>query len=426
MKKWYRKSLCLVLIVCLLSLTACKSKPTSPASEPTQAENTPTQATENTATEPETTPPPANQQEEPAAPKLNWKTHSIETQSYKSTCRSIKAGNFEEDRILPVGYIHRMTYETWKEWADYRVRDHGICQTCGYCYRRGNSQNPVPCLEGEFFRNNVYSQEYFAENTLLALDVEFEHTTSFTFKEVRYENNVLTCVVERPKLQLCSRLDNWVVFVEIDSALPEDTELKLEYAEIEKTVSKPDPSSLPKTLDFTWQDAAIYYYALFEHSVTHYFQGSVYGKATTEGGHTFANESAMSVDLDNYKIWNEIGMEYWLKRGLSALKIKEPETYLQENGLILINLKENSSKPFALTDVSYKDGVLTCSFTFYEPPEPAMASSYFERDYLFFVAVDALIPKGTEIKIERNTVTLETEEEFRSLLSQQRKEIDDN
>ena len=148
MKKWYRKGLCLVLIVCLLSLTACKSKPTSPASEPTQAENTPTQAAENTATEPETTPPPANQQEEPAAPKLNWKTHSIETQSYKSTCRSIKAGNFEEDRILPVGYIHRMTYETWKEWADYRVRDHGICQTCGYCYRRAIPRTRFPAWKG--------------------------------------------------------------------------------------------------------------------------------------------------------------------------------------------------------------------------------------------------------------------------------------
>lgn len=408
------------MIVCLLSLTACKSKPTSPSGESTQAKSSPTQATENAATEPASTQQPADQQEEPAAPKLNWKTHSVETKSYKSTYYSIhkSAG--------PVGYIYRMTYETWKEWSDYRVREHAICETYGYCGHRGTSQNPVPCLEGEFFRNNVYSQEYFAENTLLALDVEFEHTTSFTFKEVRYENNVLTCVVERPKLQLCSRLDTQVVLVELDSALPEDTELKIAYIEAEKTITKPDLSSLPKTLDFTWQDAAIYYYALFEHSVTHYFQGSVYGKTTTEGGHTFANEAAMSVDLDSYKTGNAIGMERWFKRGFSALKIKEPETYLQENGLILINLKENSSKPFALTDVSYKDGVLTCSFTFYEPPEPAMASSYFERDYLFFVAVDTQIPKGTEIKIERNTVTLETEEEFRSLLSQQRKEIDDN
>ena len=228
MKKWYRIGICLVLTVCLLLLPACKRE-TPPSGDPAQStgvNDATVQNGENTAgSQGENIAQHLGQNEEDTSDlPFAWTVHTIQTEPFDYVGRhkllassaSVDAysGLFETDQN-----IYRLNHTVWSDWTGYIQQRHSDCAAEGYCVKKTEKDNE-PCAELAFFQNKTYTEEYFKQNTLLVFDilnnVDIKNNNlyiPFAFKELRYEENVLTAVVERQYKQESNAKMPWCIFI---------------------------------------------------------------------------------------------------------------------------------------------------------------------------------------------------------------------
>lgn len=213
MKKRYRIGICLALIICLLLLSACGSKPdasakdsaTSANTDNSQKENADTTDSAESITQPsESDDPVQGDNKQPTAIKIGFKDSYVQLEKWEST--SLFKGK-------------ELTYETCKTYADGILEHHGV----------------------------TYGQDYFNDRSLILVELMPDNTLSAGSKiwavtDVRYENGIVYCSIT----QIANTDDPihnteykpipdfvfWACFIEIDFAIPDGTEIEVEFDDV--------------------------------------------------------------------------------------------------------------------------------------------------------------------------------------------------
>lgn len=399
MKKRYRIGICLVLTVCLLLLSACAGGQTPHTDDPAQStgqnENNDTlgQGHEEETGQQQNT----EQQAGEKADGLVWHTNTVEISNYSMLWLRLYEASNAKDSYTENGNqqnIHRMNYATWRDWSGYLLEQHSSCAEEGRCiYWKQQTQSP--CATLALFQNAKYNEDYFKENTLLVLDiVNNGRDVPFAFKELRYADHSLTCVVER-------QISFWgdgqaypqCIFVEIDSVLPADTELTLEMNEY----NDPRLNKLPKTIDFQWKSKLVRKDLFFTEEIGAKYKDSIYGSRYPNSEDKFMGKACMLVDYETYEK---------LKADAEQLKLTAfdgrsyTKEFFENNSLVLFNIHASTLRFEGLKDVRYQNGILTCYYQYETVKEGELVIGEITDDYLHFIEVDTVLPEEIEIRTE--------------------------
>ena len=245
MKKWYRVGICLVLVVCLLLLSACQGNPNPLASDPTlslgnestdttdHAENNPQMNEANDPTQGNRTQ--ANKADDPTqgnrtqANKADDPTQGNNTLTNK-TDDPTKENNSQSDAIK---LNFKEVYIKLREWNS------------GSLFK-GTQLNYETCQADGFTKNYgiSYKQEYFSDRSLILVELTpLSEQKVWKVTDVSYENGVVVCRIT----EICQGGDRvvnwgysaippvpdfWACFIEIDSVIPDGTEVKVEFDDI--------------------------------------------------------------------------------------------------------------------------------------------------------------------------------------------------
>ncbi len=401
MKKWYRVGICLLLTVCLLLLSACTGGQTPQTDDPQQStgqsENNndlPQNEKNNTAGHEQETP----QQANGGVGDLAWNTSAVRTTIYSDVWETLYSLSESKGSYTENGdkeNIHRLNYETWKDWSDYQMESHANCIAEGHCVQIMKQwQDDDPCAVVAHFQNAKYTEDYFKKNTLLVLDIINSGVdTPFAVKEVHYADNTLTCTVERQIMFWEYLTDHWCIFVEIGSVLPADTELKLEI----KEYNDPRLDALPKTLDFNWKGDYEIATLFFNDAIGAKYKDSIYGRIYPYNSSKFNGSASMQLSYDSYTQLKADAEQL----NLNAFESKSyTEEFFESNSLVLVNLTVSATRFEGLKDVRYENGVLTCYIQYDVPDDEEMVINETTYDYLFFIEIDTVLPEGVEIRQE--------------------------
>ncbi len=214
MKKRYRIGICLVLIVCLLLLSACAGGqtqlPDDPAQSTGQSEESSNSQPENTgAQDTENTP---QQEKEDALPEtleFQWES------SFLNLRDAVKLTQIKDGKLL--------TYESLQEHVDSLINIYPYFEDSVYMTTLKNLHRP---------------QEFFQDHSLVLIGLSGKSAV-WEVTEVRYADGVLKCNVTESKREIDTSNSYIVVvrsectycFVEIDTILPEGTQIEVEINE---------------------------------------------------------------------------------------------------------------------------------------------------------------------------------------------------
>lgn len=364
MKKWNRISICLVLIVCLLLLPACKGWKTSNTGDPEQSSGQSENLQDQNLSQ--------RNNNESASNSLVWSYDTITDYS------GIKSDG---------SAAHRLTYDMWNTIVDFHMERHRGCSERGHCVHNTR----FLCTATDYVQNTSYSEAYFEENTLILLDLRLDYNNPFSVKDVRYADGVLTCSVEIEK-PIRRKIDcYWSAFVKIESALPAETQIKLEISNGQIEESE---------IDLNWEDAFLRLegWALWKEDSPEIAKQLTYESCKELLDECLSRHGTCS----KYCFWysEEDGMCSYAK---AVKSISYPKEFFDDHSLILVGLSSGSgSTIFEVHDLHYAKGVLTCSVDV--PWASGIMGTADMASWFCFIEVDTVLPEGTEIKSDIGAV----------------------
>lgn len=262
--------------------------------------------------------------------------------------------------------IHRLTYETWQETANTMTERHASCAFYGYCeYYRS-----APCETGYFFRTNFYNYDktYFTENTMLVITLRLDAGNDAQLKDVHYADGIVTCSVETSR-PVRRELDIYrTIYVQLDEAIPEDTQLKVEI------INQQEQSEI----SLQWNER---YYSL---------SGWVlYDKDSPK--------IAYALDWESYQ---EFAAEC-VKRGTACPNYSK--AFFDDHTLIVVGWAAGSgSDIFDLHNLHYADGTLTCSIDI--PYFDGLFSNANIAQWICYIEVNTVLPADTQVILDMGSM----------------------
>lgn len=350
MKKRYRIGICLVLIICLLFLSACGKKQDPPANNSAQATgeaDNPSTYTTDSQIQPSETVNPENG-------KLVWNSKTLDVFT------GLKGTSTQEYTI------NRLTYDGWQEMVEIYRERHRRCEADGRCVDNINIQ----CGVVEYLNTVNYSKEYFAENTFLVITVKVDPNNPAVLKDVQYADGSLTCFIELGKpIRRVTHLYK-TVYVQIEGVLPETTELKLEIA------AKEQPES---ELALQWKESYLVLPGTWR----------LWDKDTPK--------IAKVLTWKSYQAF----VAECASHGSTCPTYTEE--FFADRSLIVLGLSSGSgSTIYELYDLHYAQGTLTCFVD--SPTAEGLMGTANMASWLCFIEVDKVLPEDTEIVLDEGAV----------------------
>jgi hypothetical protein len=249
---------------------------------------------------------------------------------------------------------------------------HKRCASNGYC----ENDRSGPCETGYYFRSNFYTYDkaYFKENTMVVIGLKLDANTPAAVKDVHYADGTLTCFVEigRPMRRELNCYKT--IYVHVEQALPEDTELKLEV-----TVNQQPESEIP----LTWK-------------------GNIY---SLSGWDLFDRNAPRIAHILDWESYQAFAAECH-RRGSFCPTYSE--AFFDTHRLIAIGWGAGHSDDiFELYNLHYADGTLTCTID--RPYFEGMFSLNTTASRICYIVVDAVLPADTELVVDMGSVKYDQE-----------------
>ena len=194
---------CAICVLCIFALISCAAQPPSnDGGSITQSSGDNTQSTEKNDI------------------SFEWNAKIVQTRilDYKQYYNTVEGPD-----------VQRLTYESCKSLVDNALIEHGVCDAWECELLDGETE----CKTVRYLKGISYPEEFFRENTLLLIPYKWDVGSVFFMKDVTYEADTLTCIVEYVLYAEDSGLStganrSWSIFIEIDTVLPEEIQIKYE------------------------------------------------------------------------------------------------------------------------------------------------------------------------------------------------------